>query len=306
MSKQIPPIEDKDLIYGISFTALHLSLLGSIFVIGRVVYRWKKEGSKPITLRFPLYIAITDILMYIICMADQLHNVLFGNDWEGDLCTFIAAVVGFAAATNCILVACISVQVYFSTILKSPLDFGTHDWKLILFIICTSLAVEGIAYKSNGQSWYWCYETMYSPDKTLPILSVVVESSLFSVILFCGLKVLLQIRRVKNSKMKQVQNSNKLVHSKSTEFTRSVAAKAQDEDVLDRTLAIPYVIGGIFNYYHKYIILVAVLGFSTGGIWNMIGFIINEGWYDKKTTHKKLSNHNESMQMRSIAKKQDN
>ncbi|KAJ3313282.1 hypothetical protein HDV04_002266 [Boothiomyces sp. JEL0838] len=175
---QLPPEDAAPLIYGVGITLMQFSLFGSFYVIYRVLYKWKKDRAKPITLKFPFYIAITDIFLYISCMFNYVHNVIYRKDWDGLSCKLVAAAAGFSAASNMILVASISVVVYCSTVLRRPLDLGKHDWKLMLFVFGFALMMEGIAFSSNGQSWYWCYETMYSPNKAVSIVSLVVDTTM--------------------------------------------------------------------------------------------------------------------------------
>lgn len=158
MSRPIPPQDARGLIYGSGMTMMQLSLVCSSYIIYRVLKRWKQIKRRPITLRFPFYIAITDILLYIAVMTDQLHDVIFGDSWTGPMCTITACMVAIASSANMALICSVSFQAYASIVLKSPLDLGKHDWKLLLTIGTFVITIVMIVFTGTGQSWYWCYE----------------------------------------------------------------------------------------------------------------------------------------------------
>ncbi|KAJ3321542.1 hypothetical protein HDV06_004078 [Boothiomyces sp. JEL0866] len=187
----------RGLIYGSGMTMMQLSLLGSLYIVYRVLNRWRKQQRRPITLRFPFYVAITDILLYISVMTDQLHDVIFGYSWDGAMCTITACMVAVASSGNMALVCSVSFQAYSSIVLNKPIDLGKHDWKLLLTIFTFVFAITGIVYTGTGQSWYWCYEQMYSNNKSVVIASFCCESILFLLTFYFSAHVLYTLNSVK-------------------------------------------------------------------------------------------------------------
>ncbi|KAJ3322806.1 hypothetical protein HDV06_002667 [Boothiomyces sp. JEL0866] len=250
------PVEDAaTLIYGLGLTLMQFSLFGSVYVIYRVIYKWRQDGAKPITLRFPFYIAFTDIFMYTSCMLNFVHNAIYRSDWDGVTCKIVAAANGFSAASNMILVASISVVVYCSTVLRRPLDLGKHDWKLLAFVSAFALLLEGMAYPSNGQSWYWCYENMYSTSKIVSIISLLVDSSMFMVVVVCGTFVLIEIHKVKKSKKLTAQRAKSIINSKSIHSEDPVIApkkQMESDEVLKRSAR--KILTFIVNYFIQWLV----------------------------------------------------
>ncbi|KAJ3319507.1 hypothetical protein HDV06_006240 [Boothiomyces sp. JEL0866] len=181
-------------VYGIGWIFMHLSILCSAIIVFRILYLYKTRGFLPLTLRFPFYIAFTDLSLSFSLMLDQYHNVLFGKDWDGFMCNFTATLVGVAVFSNMILVFCISLITYLSVVRGVALDLGFGDWKLFLVVVGCSALLAGISIPSTGKSKYWINYSDYATDKSIQIMSVALETVLFCAITYFSLKVILVIQ----------------------------------------------------------------------------------------------------------------
>ncbi|KAJ3324139.1 hypothetical protein HDV06_000680 [Boothiomyces sp. JEL0866] len=182
-------------VYGFGWVFMHLSILCSAFIVFRIALTYYRRGMLPLTLRFPFYIALTDLLLSFSLMLDQYHNVLFHEDWDGFMCNFTATLVGVAVFSNMILVCCVTLITYSSVVRQRPLDLGPGDWKLVATVLGFSLTLAGISIPSTGKSKYWCYGKDFDPQKSIQVMSAGLEFLMFGAILYFSAQVYLVINK---------------------------------------------------------------------------------------------------------------
>ncbi|KAJ3314451.1 hypothetical protein HDV04_000413 [Boothiomyces sp. JEL0838] len=284
-------------VYGFGWTFMHLSIVCSAFVVFRITLTYYRRGMLPLTLRFPFYIALTDLLLSFSLMLDQYHNVLFHKDWEGFMCNFTATLVGVAVFSNMILVCCVTLITYSSVVRQRPLDLGSGDWKLVATVLGCSLTLAGVSIPSTGKSKYWCYGQDFDPQKSIQIMSAGLEFLMFGAILFFSAQVYLVINRniqmlvsvggghgkANQSSLPEtklsVMNENSVAPS-----DNSVAKTANESQISSKKTksgkktkdikqlsdaAARKILMFILNYF-----------IQCGGILNFIAITVNEGWSD--------------------------
>ncbi|KAJ3315549.1 hypothetical protein HDV04_001963 [Boothiomyces sp. JEL0838] len=137
---------------------MHIGIICNIIVIYKTIAKWKKLGNWPMPLKFPFYLAITDIVLYISSMVDQLHVLIYQRSWDGEMCKLSGVFFGFAALLNMMTVLAVTLHTYLQIVWGWNYDLGRFDWKLIAFVFAVSLCSAIIEYPNAGPSRFWCYE----------------------------------------------------------------------------------------------------------------------------------------------------
>ncbi|KAJ3324131.1 hypothetical protein HDV06_000672 [Boothiomyces sp. JEL0866] len=313
MSK-LDPQDVPYLVYGLGWSCMFLSITCSCYIVFRVVGRWKREGILPLTVRFPFYIAFTDLFLAFSLFLDQVHDVLYHSNWDGVMCKLTATIVGIAVFTNMTLVLCISIATYYAVVLGRSLDFGKYDWKLFLAVILFASTAAFAGLPSAGPSRYWCFDRSYAADKSLSIMALCVEFTIFTSIFIFSSMVYLRIRKLmrqsqildnadsgitseihgtqsssfapKSKRISTVDNVGAKKNVKGNRFTKM--SKKAGRKVLSYILnyfiqwtsAVPTTVGNLFDYYEDWTVILANIGMNCGGMLNLFWFIRNEGWID--------------------------
>ncbi|KAJ3324132.1 hypothetical protein HDV06_000673 [Boothiomyces sp. JEL0866] len=282
------PQDAAGIVYGIGWSFMFISIICSTYIVCRVSLRWRKVGALPLTLRFPFYIALTDIFLAIVELTDQIHDVLYGSNWDGVMCKIAATLVGIAVFTNMSLILCISMATYFSVVLERNLNFGKHDWKLFVYVLSFSTLMSLAGLPSAGPSRY-----CYAPDKSLSIMGLCIEFTIFIAVFFFSSQVYLKIRTImEHTKILDQCNSindssissphekpvkGKSIYTRYSESTKSTRhsiftkmSKTASRKVLSYILnyfiqwtsAVPTTIGNLFDYYPNWTAVLCDMGMN--------------------------------------------
>src|SRR6266498_2235850 len=93
-----------------SYLALYLNFVGTSYVLYRSFYKWKNSGiSLPMTLRVPMYIAITDFFLIITYIVNISHMAMTQTIWEDSSCKIIGGLTFFFQCMNIFLVGGVAV-----------------------------------------------------------------------------------------------------------------------------------------------------------------------------------------------------
>ncbi|KAJ3363870.1 hypothetical protein HDU91_002843 [Kappamyces sp. JEL0680] len=306
---QAVPMPGYWFVYGLGFPLMQLSFLASLYVLVRIIRKGWKEGSLPLALRFPFYIAITDLLGWAGHMNNQLYPMITGHTRPiGAGCTAASMYVAFAVFSNMSLIASIALLSYLTVCRHYKLDFGVYDWKLFVIVLVLSLIMAALGASSSGPSYYWCFFQPYS-SKLFPIITAVVEVGMFNVVLVCFVLVWRTIRgaalnkasvhstssitaKSTSSWRRDEESSSQMVHYSNRqqgpgrgESVESVATRKMLLYTFNYFLTwgptVPYVIGGLVDYYGDWTYVLTNVSINLGGILNAAALIRNEGIFDK-------------------------
>ncbi|KAI8903263.1 hypothetical protein EDD86DRAFT_97658 [Gorgonomyces haynaldii] len=175
-------------VYGIGWPIMQLGFLGSVYVMYRIIMRMRK-GPIPLQLRFPLYIAISDIILYIGHMNNQMYPMIYGRVRPlGLACDLSAGYVSFGIIWNNTLVLALAFHSYCTLVLGKPLDMGRYDWKMLVITLAVSFAFGIAGGLTAGPSYLWCY-TQKGGEKLIAIFTAGCEVVFFNLIAFFFYKV---------------------------------------------------------------------------------------------------------------------
>ncbi|KAJ3301072.1 hypothetical protein HDV03_001449 [Kappamyces sp. JEL0829] len=300
---QFDPMDLPHIVYGVGFTLMGMSLLCSFYICGRVILRWRRLGMMPMTLRFPFYIAITDIMLSASLLLDQSYPAIHRVNWPDWMCVLTAVVVSFAVMSNMSLVAAVTFTTYSAVCRSRPIVTGYGDWKLLGGCALFALVMALISIPGAGASRYWCYAKNYSADKSIVIVVTLVEFTMFGLTtLFAGF-VVREVYRNKARKARlqnlghfapsSIQTANgglssvksavsaasPTPSSKSAVPSDSSAVKKETiEDIAARKMlmfvfnymaqwssVVPYCLGSIFEYYDNWTVILCNIGMNCGG-----------------------------------------
>ncbi|KAI8894419.1 hypothetical protein BC833DRAFT_222367 [Globomyces pollinis-pini] len=181
------------------------SILGSIFVIYNGLKIFRNRGSLSMALKFPVYIAFTDIIICIMVYVNQGYTLMTGKIVTGDLCGFFGSFYTIVAGVNMMLVTsftCITLLLLHSY----TVDLGKYDWRLWTTLIICMTIVSGFMFPYFGSDRYWCYLSSDSTGLIVPIVSTSLVLLLFVVtIILC----ILVIRQLKIIQKLQKENTDK-------------------------------------------------------------------------------------------------
>ncbi|CAG8732706.1 9967_t:CDS:2 [Cetraspora pellucida] len=151
---------------------------------------------------------------------------------------------------------------------------------------------------SFGPSGYWCYTNQYNP--TIPIIIIVLNFLIILTTLFCYIATLREV----NFQQKLVKNLNS-GGSRLSRIELVVARKITGYIlmfILQWTPTMFYVVGQIFDFNTIWMYTLTEVFGNSGGIGNMILFLINEKWKDNFNSSAEMSNSNsKNIKERSIS-----
>ncbi|KAJ3303578.1 hypothetical protein HDV03_003655 [Kappamyces sp. JEL0829] len=300
------PYPDYYYVYAIGGTIMQTTLLCCSWIIWRVYKIYKRKKSLSTHLRFPMYMAVTDLLLYIGHMNNQ----------AGLSCAASAAYVAFGVFLNMSYVmqhvtsrmtAFVAINSYLTLCRGTKIDFGTADWKMWA-VCCTFALTLGLAGASQaGPSDFWCY-FQQSGSKAFAWITVITEVTLFNTSLFCFYFVLQVVYSVKPIVVGNFANTASQMTEgakSSTSANKTLTAGQPKKDALKdnyeklkrtatrKTMsyllcffiqwggAVPYIVGNLFDYHPTWVYVLTNISINSGGMLNMLAFGLNEGWTDQ-------------------------
>ncbi|CAJ0833140.1 13361_t:CDS:2 [Entrophospora sp. SA101] len=154
-----------DLIYTVLLVSLVIiicNFIGCAYIILRTYLRWRKPRSViPMSLRFPYYIALTDILISLVSLINHGYGAAYREPLESPACEVISPLLVFSAGLTVYLIAAISVTTWLRVAREVYIDFGKYDYKL--WVPVFSMAIVNMSFSVHGttKQKYWC-----APDET--------------------------------------------------------------------------------------------------------------------------------------------
>jgi hypothetical protein len=263
-------------VFGLGMALMQLNLISSVWVICAILMRRTPGEPLQMYVKFPLYIAVTDILLYLSLMGNQMHTVVYKVTWQGLPCKFFSSFVFMAGTFNMILVLSLSLTTYLSFCKGIQVDFGKKDWKLWALVLSCGFFVAGIGFSSAGPSRYWCYSDNANPNKTLPIITACLEVVVFCLTLYFFSRTVHEIRQ----KVVPVFNRSQTKTSAKLADIRKKAARKMMTYVFNFLIqwfpTLPYCLGTALNYFPDWIYICATIFMNLGGVLNLVSYYRNE------------------------------
>ncbi|KAI8894418.1 hypothetical protein BC833DRAFT_605002 [Globomyces pollinis-pini] len=262
-----------------------LSLIGSVYIISQVVQRFRRFGTIPISLKFPMYIAFTDIGIYISVMYNQLAVVFTGRVFQGLQCQIQGFLFSIVSGTNILLVSIFALITFLSSKYNYHVNFGRYDYQLWIGIILSSIAGGSIMFPSFSADKYWCY---FSPNRDGITISIVTTlftfGNFFLTIIFFSL-TLYQIKNLRTLHRHNIQ-SNLVMNAIELKITKKMLFYIFNF-LIQWGLALPYLCIPFTGIVEEWMYLLCNVGMCSGGILNLIGYLYNEGFYTRNSSETK-------------------
>lgn len=135
---------------------MQLGFLGSLYILYRAWNRYRLRGSCPAQVRFPMYIAITDIMLYVGHMNNQGYGLIWGHTRPQNLgCQMAAAYVAFGIFLNMAITTSIAVNSYLTICRDWHFNTGAWDWKIIAMCSVFAFVFAAIGAPFSGPCLYW-------------------------------------------------------------------------------------------------------------------------------------------------------
>ncbi|KAJ3366079.1 hypothetical protein HDU91_002003 [Kappamyces sp. JEL0680] len=255
------PYPDYYYVYAIGGTIMQTTLLCCSWIIWRVYKIYKRKKSLSTHLRFPMYMAVTDLLLYIGHMNNQGTKIDFGTaDWKmwAVCCTF-ALTLGLAGASQ-----------------AGPSDFWCYfqqsGSKAFAWI---TVITEVTLFNTSLFCFYFVLQVVYSAKP------IVVGN-------FANTA----------SQMTEGAKSSTSANKTLTAGQPKKDALKENYEKLKRTAtrktmsyllcffiqwggAVPYIVGNLFDYHPTWVYVLTNISINSGGMLNMLAFGLNEGWTDQ-------------------------
>ncbi|KAJ3268877.1 hypothetical protein HDV01_002135 [Terramyces sp. JEL0728] len=266
-------------VYGIGWPLMQLGFLGSIYILFRAWNRYRLRGSCPAQVRFPMYIAITDIMLYVGHMNNQGYGLIWGHTRPQNLgCQMAAAYVAFGIFCNMAITTSIAVNSYLIICRDWHINTGAWDWKIIA--VCGTFAFIFAAIGAPFSGPCLCYFKI-TGTKALAWIMGSIEVGLFNITAACFFLV---IKKIDSLTMATAQSEM----MPSTMDGKPAAAPKIDRkaELKRRTVKktmfyiINYVVGHLFDYRPDWVFVLVNISINLGGILNVFSYIFNEGWSD--------------------------
>ncbi|KAI9228230.1 MAG: hypothetical protein DHS80DRAFT_23473 [Piptocephalis tieghemiana] len=143
-------------VHSIALTILTASFLCGVLLVTSIIHkkRYKSPGQ-----RFPLYLAITDILASGIHLVDHAYNLVHLSVPSPGVCTAIGAFFQFSTYAGLTLTLLMAIHLYLSVKCHVQISWGSHDWKILTIASFTSLltVIIGLPLNVFGSFTYWCF-----------------------------------------------------------------------------------------------------------------------------------------------------
>ncbi|CAG8507418.1 9706_t:CDS:2, partial [Paraglomus brasilianum] len=179
-----------------------MNIFGCI-VIFVLSYRTSKKLLEPLspTQRFPLYMAVLDLLTAIFIIPNLLYPMIHNRLLPGAWCI----VMGFGMSTlismNMMLMAIIAVITYLSVCHKKTGASGAKDWALFASTILPSLSIAVITLAMNGYGpdTFWCFTQRSASGSQVNLVAMVAFAYIVTAVTtFCYLNVIKRIHNVES------------------------------------------------------------------------------------------------------------
>ncbi|RIB30416.1 hypothetical protein C2G38_2026853 [Gigaspora rosea] len=210
-----------------------------------------------------------------------------GITFQGIACKVVGGLSFFGVSNNMSLVGSIALLTYLRTCKKWTIDLGKYDYKLFAIISLLSFTLTLIGVPSFGPSGYWCYTNQVNP--TTPIIIIVLNFMIIFITVFCYIATLLEVN-FRNRVVQKLGTSSRL-----SRLELIVARKITGYIlifILQWTPTMFYVIGQICGYDKTWMYTLTEVAGNSGGVGNMILFLINEKWRDNFDSLHDNSNSN--------------
>ncbi|GES74933.1 hypothetical protein GLOIN_2v1644923 [Rhizophagus clarus] len=272
-----------------SILAVYLNFVGTSYVLYRSYYRWKSSRiTLPMTLRVPMYIAMTDSFIMISHLINISRMATTQKPWEGSTCSIIGGLTFFFQCMNIFLVGGVAITTFLRVKSRS-FSLGKYDHKLFLGMLILSLTSTIAFNKEFGQNMYWCSGKFV--DKNLSIYSLCIIIIVMTVSLFCYISIICEMRSIKIEEgfgIEEISNQRK-------EKNKRIYSKISSYILIFIIQYVPvtiYNIGHLIQTEHYWIYVVCDIGINFGGVGNFVQYTINEGWSDKPDESSDMYNLN--------------
>ncbi|CAG8438876.1 8527_t:CDS:2 [Funneliformis mosseae] len=265
-----------------SYLALYFNFVGTSYVLYRSYYRRRSNGvSLPMTLRVPMYIAITDLFLILTHVVNISHMAITKTLWKDSYCKIIGGLNNFFQCMNMFLVGGVAVTTFLRVKRGRFFSLGKYDYKLFTGMISLSSLITIIFYKSYGPNNYWCGGEF--SDKVLAISSLCIISVVMLVSLYCYISIIREMRSIKIEECFENSNIPEEIAVQRKETNKRIYSKISSYILIFIIQYVPvtiYNIGHIIRVKHYWVYVVCDIGINFGGIGNFIQYTINEGWSD--------------------------
>ncbi|CAJ0852577.1 13436_t:CDS:2 [Entrophospora sp. SA101] len=249
--------------------------------------RWKNRSEIPMSLRFPYYLALTDVLLSIISLIN--HRPL-----EFPACSIIGSLLVFSTSLSTNLVVSISVVSWLRVVRGIWIDFGKCDYKLWVVLFSIGSFYFAFIVRNVSEHKYWCAPDY--TDKFFSILAISVVLLTLSIITYCYAHVLMLIKRAdyrSNMKSNSGDNSGSNNGSSSgilkNKFERKVFKKILTYVLVFLIQYIPCLVYEVVTVMNPgkqengIVALIALTAFNLGAVGNFFQYITNEGFSLKRS-----------------------
>ncbi|KAI8893511.1 hypothetical protein BC833DRAFT_652849 [Globomyces pollinis-pini] len=148
---------DSITLFGITLGSMLLSLGCSLYVILSVARRFKSKQPLETFLKFPLYLAITDVYLNIVLLLNEGHTNLYDKPWGGYRCIVFAAMLRFGLLFQVNLVFFLAYLSYYAICKGKIIQLGYADWKLHTLAFSCSIIITMVNYNDFGSTLFICY-----------------------------------------------------------------------------------------------------------------------------------------------------
>nr|CAG8436292.1 1750_t:CDS:2 [Entrophospora candida] len=270
--------------------------------------RWKNRSEIPMSLRFPYYLALTDVLLSIISLINHGYGVIYKRPLEFPACSIIGSFLVFSTSLSTNLVVSISVVSWLRVVRGIWIDFGKCDYKLWAVLFSIGSFYFAFIARNVSKHKYWC-----APDYTDEFFSILAISVVFltvSIITYCYAHILMLIKRADyRSNMKSNSSDNSESNNGSSsgilknKFERKVFKKILTYVLVFLIQYIPCLVYEVVTVMNPgkpengVVAQIALTAFNLGAVGNFFQYITNEGFSLKRSLSSAASN-NESIPSR--------
>ncbi|KAJ3323487.1 hypothetical protein HDV06_001764 [Boothiomyces sp. JEL0866] len=282
---QLVPIPGYYYVYGIGIPLMQINFLCSLYIVFRGLRRLIMTGNPPPQIRFPMYMAISDILLYVGHMNNEMYGVLWGHSRPDNIgCQTAAAFVTFGVFINMSITCSYVANIYLSVCREVYINTGSWDWKLISSCAVFAFIMAMISFPFSGPCYYWCYFKIDGVN-LFAWLFTIVEVTLFNITLLCFYFIYRKVDSMTARTQGKVEKKNYL--------KKETVKKIRPYIIYffcQWAGTIPYSIGHLFEYRPTWVFVLVNISINVGGILNAISFVANQGFSDVKQDSKSVSN----------------
>ncbi|RGB31266.1 hypothetical protein C1646_764260 [Rhizophagus diaphanus] len=278
------------LIVGFSLTLIILGWFGCIYVFYRIYKQWLLSKKRlAMIYRLPFYTACSDFLINFNFFTNMIHTAIYAQVWDDAPCKVIGAFNWAFLTINLCFYVVIAIITYFRVCREIYFHYGKYDYKLWLYVLAGSSALQVLNIQNNGKRDYWCAAKSGQINSAIILFSTI--GIVLIVILFCYLSILRKIYfHINDSSTSSSSNHNdddnvrSAVIENHTEIERRAAKKILSYTAMFMLQWIPMLISQgarLVENEEPWVYIMGTIGRSFGGVGNVIQFIINEGFIVK-------------------------